>query len=86
MKFLKRQHKRNITLFPASIFPRHPSLRQLYASSVFLSFDNVMPTHQFRHGRTEVGTWYQDRGFDSLDSTYPGFFCARRTVSADLTA
>jgi SAM-dependent methyltransferase len=86
LKFLKQQHKRNTTLFPRSIFPRHPTLRQLYRSSVFLSFDNVMPTHQFRHGRGEVGSWYRESGFGEVDSAYPGFFCAQRTVSADLVA
>lgn len=78
VRFLKREYRRNITLFPASIFPRHPSLAQLYRTSVFLSFDNVKPTHQYRHGAAEVGSWYCQDGFGEVDRRYPGFFHARR--------
>lgn len=78
VRFLKREHRRNLTMFPASIFPSHPSARQLFRTTVFGSFDNVKPTHQYRHGREEVGSWYADRGFGEVDDRYPGFFHARR--------
>jgi hypothetical protein len=47
---------------------------QLYRSSVFLSFDNLMPTFQFRHGRNEVRQWYAETGFGLVNDVYPGFF------------
>jgi SAM-dependent methyltransferase len=78
VRFLKEQYRYNVKIFPASIYPARPSRWQLFRSSVFLSFDNVMPTHQFRHGRDEVGAWYRECGFGEVDSTYPGFFCAQR--------
>lgn len=80
VRFLKEQYKRNIQVFPASIYPPRPTRWQLFRSSVFLSFDNVMPAHQFRHGKSEVGSWYRDDGFTEVDSRFPGFFCGQRTV------
>lgn len=76
LRFLKQQYAVNRERFP--IYPDHPTLGDLYKSSVFLSFDNVMPAHQFRHGRTEVADWYRTHGFGQLDDRYSGFFYATR--------
>ena len=76
LRFLKQQYSINQERFP--IYPDHPTLRDLYQSSVFLSFDNVMPAHQFRHGRAEVTDWYRAHGFGRLDDRYSGFFYATR--------
>lgn len=81
--FLKQQYKINKDRFP--IYPDRPSLREVYHSAVFLSFDNVMPTHQFRHGRAEVRQWYSACGFGPVNDTYPGFFHAVRTLGAKST-
>jgi uncharacterized protein YbaR (Trm112 family)/ubiquinone/menaquinone biosynthesis C-methylase UbiE len=72
LRFLKAQVRINRKRFP--IYPEKPSLWDVYQSSVFLSFDNVMPRHQFRHGRPEVEGWYRELGFESVDDRYPGFF------------
>lgn len=83
-RWLKRWAKRQRVLlhgvFPDSLYPAHPSRRQLYESAVFLTFDNVMPVHQFRHGRREVASWYRDHGFGEVDDRYPGFFHATRSA------
>lgn len=76
LRFLKAQYRLNKDRFP--IYPDRPSLMELYHSSVFLSFDNLMPPHQFRHGRPEVRAWYQRTGFGRVNDTYPGFFHAVR--------
>jgi uncharacterized protein YbaR (Trm112 family)/ubiquinone/menaquinone biosynthesis C-methylase UbiE len=76
LHFLKEQYKVNKKLFP--IYPDRPALRELFHSAVFLSFDNVMPPHQFRHGRPEVRGWYADEGFGPVNDRYPGFFHAVR--------
>lgn len=74
VRFLKQQYKINKQVFPSMIYPRRPTRMQLYRSSVFLSFDNLMPTHQFRHGRAEMRRWYRDCGYVRFDDRYPGFF------------
>lgn len=79
VRFLKQQYKINKQVFPSMIYPQKPTRMQLFKSSVFLSFDNVMPTHQFRHGRAEMSEWYQECGFDQPNDRYPGFFHALRT-------
>lgn len=78
LRFLKAQYRINKERFP--IYPDRPSLGELYRSSVFLSFDNVMPPHQFRHGRDEVRRWYRDFGFGEVNDAFPGFFHAVRSV------
>lgn len=78
VRFLKAQYKINTTVFPSMIYPERPTRMQLFKSSVFLSFDNVMPTHQFRHGRSEMSSWYDACGFVGFNDAYPGFFHARR--------
>lgn len=77
LRFLKAQWRINRERFP--IYPDRPSLGELFRSAVFLSYDNVMPPHQFRHGRPEVRGWYADRGFGAVNDHYPGFFHAVRT-------
>ena len=76
LKFVKREFRINKERFP--IYPERPSLGSLYRSLVFLSFDNVMPRHQFRHGREEVRAWYLAAGFGEVSDRYPGFFHAVR--------
>lgn len=78
LRFLKAQYRVNKDRFP--IYPDRPSLPELYQSSVFLSFDNVMPPHQFRHGRDEVRRWYQELGFGEVNDRFPGFFHAIRSA------
>ena len=80
LRFLKAQYRINRELFP--IYPERPSLRDLYRSSVFLSFDNLMPPHQFRHGRAEVRRWYAQQGYGPVNDTYPGFFHAVRCAAS----
>lgn len=74
--FVKREYRKNKDRFP--IYPDRPSAASLYRSLVFLSFDNLMPRHQFRHGREEVKRWYREAGFGAVDDRYPGFFHALR--------
>ncbi|UUZ48683.1 hypothetical protein LP420_39380 [Massilia sp. B-10] len=62
------------------IYPPRPSRMQLFKSAVFLSFDNVMPTHQFRHSRREMKDWYQECGFTAVNDRFPGFFHAQRAA------
>lgn len=76
LRFLKAQYRINKERFP--IYPDRPSLGEIYQSAVFLSFDNVMPPHQFRHGRPEVRRWYCEHGFGQINDTFPGFFHAVR--------
>ncbi|HEY1256651.1 MAG TPA: methyltransferase domain-containing protein [Terracidiphilus sp.] len=76
LRFLKAQYRINKDRFP--IYPDRPHLGQLYRSSVFLSFDNLMPKHQFRHGRPEVRQWYAEDGFGHVNDAYPGFFHSTR--------
>ncbi|MBV8049066.1 MAG: methyltransferase domain-containing protein [Paludibacterium sp.] len=80
LRFLKAQYLVNKDRFP--IYPDRPSLASLYRSAVFLSFDNVMPPHQFRHGRREVAAWYRAQGFGAVNDAYPGFFHAVRAMAA----
>lgn len=80
LRFLKAQYRVNKDRFP--IYPDRPTLGELYRSSVFLSFDNVMPPHQFRHGRPEVRGWYRQHGFGAVNDRYPGFFHAIRGHAA----
>ena len=85
LRFLKAQWRVNRDRFP--IYPDRPTLRELFRSSVFLSFDNVMPPHQFRHGRETVRGWYAEQGYGAVDERYPGFFHALRqpdTVQAPI--
>lgn len=80
LRFLKDQYKINTKVFPSMIYPEKPTRMQLFKSSVFLSFDNVMPTHQFRHSRAELNEWYRACGFVDFDDTYPGFFHGMRAA------
>jgi ubiquinone/menaquinone biosynthesis C-methylase UbiE/uncharacterized protein YbaR (Trm112 family) len=72
LSFLKKQYKNNCKRFP--IYPDKLSLKQLYQSSIFLSFDNVMPFYQYRHNCDEVVGWYKKSGFTQINANYPGFF------------
>jgi hypothetical protein len=54
------------------------SLRQIYNSAVFFTFDNVMPPYQHRHSITEVTGWYGDLGFTDVTTDRPGFFSGMR--------
>jgi uncharacterized protein YbaR (Trm112 family)/ubiquinone/menaquinone biosynthesis C-methylase UbiE len=80
LRFLKEQYKINTKVFPSMIYPQRPTRLQLFKSSVFLSFDNVMPTHQFRHSRDELRSWYDECGFVGFNDTYPGFFHGLRAA------
>jgi len=59
--------------------PRRQGLLDFYHAGVFLMFDNMMPPFQHRHARAEVIGWFQDSGFERIDSRYSGFYAARRT-------
>lgn len=79
LRFLMAEYRRNREQFP--VYPdKRPSLRELFASTVFLTFDNVTPRHQHRHGRAEVRSWYEALGFGEIDSRFPGFFCGTKTA------
>ena len=78
--FLVREHKRNCQIFPPEIYPVFHSRAEMARSAVFLSFDNVMPRYQFRHGRQEVIGWFEAGGFGTPDTSYPGFFAAMRAT------
>lgn len=76
--FLVREYERNCQIFPSEIYPVFRNRAEMARSAVFLSFDNVMPRYQFRHGSHEVVGWYEAKGFGAPDTSYPGFFAARR--------
>jgi SAM-dependent methyltransferase len=79
--FLKREYRRNRDRMP--IYPDRFTLRGTYRSSVFLSFDNVMPRYQFRHGCGEVKGWYCQEGFGAVNDEFPGFFYAVRSLVSE---
>lgn len=84
-EFLVREHERNCQIFPPEIYPVFRDQAEMARSAVFLSFDNVMPRYQFRHGRQEVTGWYEKKGFDIPNTSYPGFFAAKRGQPGDAT-
>ena len=77
LQFLMTQYRINRDRFP--IYPDRATLLELYRSAVFLSFDNIMPRYQFRHGREEVRSWYTATGFGEVNDRFPGFFHAVRS-------
>ncbi|WP_081660655.1 methyltransferase domain-containing protein [Propionibacterium acidifaciens] len=84
--FLVREHERNCQIFPPEIYPVFHNRAEMIRSAVFLSFDNVMPRYQFRHGSQEVIGWYEAKGFGAPNTSYPGFFAARRSKHSDAAA
>jgi SAM-dependent methyltransferase len=58
------------------------TLLEFYRTSVFLTFDTVMPKYQHRHGRPAVTDWYVQSGFADVDARFSGFFCGRRVAAA----
>lgn len=84
--FLVREHKRNCQIFPPEIYPVFHNRAEMTRSAVFLSFDNVMPRYQFRHGSQEVIGWYEAKGFGAPNTSYPGFFAAKRSKHSDAAA
>ena len=56
------------------------SLRQIYDSAVFFTYDNVMPPNQYRHSIQEVTGWYEACGFVDVSADRPGVFSGKLRV------
>lgn len=74
-KFMKEQYLLNRDKLP--VYSDELSLSDFYNSCVFLSFDNVMPSYQYRHGVDEISSWYREYNYTDINTNYSGFFYGR---------